>query len=204
MSSHGSFGDYFASWMSRLEDFLPLLLFASNYPIPPSREHQACLHRLIADVTLHHKCYYAEKWASFEAHGGGGDVFAFFSMPWMTSLERAYLWIMGWKPSAAFRIMESLREGKCEGRGRGGVRRGKVEEAIKEIGAGMEKVMKAGDSVRLRTLGGLMEVLSPSQGVGFLGALTLVLLRMRDQGLKRSRGNSSVAGNDTSEPTKRA
>ncbi|KAJ8545430.1 hypothetical protein K7X08_018013 [Anisodus acutangulus] len=51
-------------------------------------------------MTTHHKDYYTAKWAA--AHE---DILAFFSPMWMSPLENAYLWVTGWKPSIAFRLV---------------------------------------------------------------------------------------------------
>ncbi|KAI4304417.1 hypothetical protein MLD38_039931 [Melastoma candidum] len=235
-----AFADFFGKWMSGLQDYLPLLLSASSGPDPPEdQDHH--LRALIARLTAHHKQYYTEKWAASSV-SKGGNVFLFFSPPWMTPLERAYSWMTGWKPSMAFKLVDALRaaptsspfgrpfgivseeqakgierlrarmrheEDKVEGdmerqqvgmadrkmvelarmasrEGTEGEADRMVEVAMVELGAGMERVMKGGDCVRLKTLKGLLEVLSPAQGVGFLGSLTVVLLRMREKGLKRS------------------
>lgn len=228
--------------MSGLKDYLPLLLSASTDTcLCPPEDQDRHLRAVIAKLTAHHKQYYTEKWAA-AAVAKGGNVFIYFSPPWMTPLERAYSWMTGWKPSMAFKLVDALRAGpgsspfggsfgevsevQAKGierlrmktrheedkverdmerqqvgmadrkmvelarmastEGTAGEADRMVEAAIVELGAGMELVMKGGDCVRLKTLKGLLEVLSPAQGVGFLGALTVVLLRMREKGMKRS------------------
>ncbi|KAL3520004.1 hypothetical protein ACH5RR_018153 [Cinchona calisaya] len=61
---------------------------------------------------------------------------------------------------------------------------GLVEMAIKGLLAGLENVMKMADCVRLKTLKGVMDVLSPKQSVNFLAASSMLLIQMRKWGKK--------------------
>lgn len=90
------FSDFYEKWMAQLEDLLELLVVVSKEP----PQESSCA-AMISKLTAHHKEYYKFKWAA--AHD---DVLAFFSGPvWLSPLETAYLWITGWKPSAAFRLL---------------------------------------------------------------------------------------------------
>ncbi|RDY08134.1 Protein DOG1-like 4, partial [Mucuna pruriens] len=60
-----------------------------------------------------------------------------------------------------------------------------VEVALKGVLAGLEKVMKASDCVRLKTLKGVLDVLTPMQCVDFLAANIAMQLRLRQWGKKR-------------------
>jgi hypothetical protein len=62
---------------------------------------------------------------------------------------------------------------------------GLVEVAMKGLMAGLEKVMKAADCVRLRTLKGVLDVLSPLQCVDFLAATTMLQIQLRQWGKRR-------------------
>ncbi|CAK7350409.1 unnamed protein product [Dovyalis caffra] len=62
---------------------------------------------------------------------------------------------------------------------------GLVEVALKGVMAGLEKVMKAADCVRLRTLKGVLDVLSPLQCVDFLAATSMLQIQLRKWGKKR-------------------
>lgn len=64
---------------------------------------------------------------------------------------------------------------------------GLVEVAVKRTLSGLEKVMKAADCVRLKTLKGVLDVLQPLQCVEFLTATCMLLLQ-----LKRLRKKPSV------------
>lgn len=57
-----------------------------------------------------------------------------------------------------------------------------VEVALKGLVAGMEKVMKMADCVRLKTLKGVLDVLSPMQCVQFLAATSMMQIQMRKWG----------------------
>ncbi|KAG6385304.1 hypothetical protein SASPL_154137 [Salvia splendens] len=202
------FSNFYQKWMAELEDLL--LSLAKDPPQGP-----ACA-AAIGKLTAHHKEYYRFKWAS--AHE---DVLAFFCGPvWLSPLETAHLWLTGWKPSAAFRLIpaagltaeqarriEVLRgrmrveEGRVEGemerlqvavadrKAVEEVRRGGAEEAA--VGGfleGLERVMKMADCVRLKTLKGLLEILSPMQSVEFLATNALFQIRVRKLGMIEGSG----------------
>ncbi|KAF2303101.1 hypothetical protein GH714_013791 [Hevea brasiliensis] len=59
-----------------------------------------------------------------------------------------------------------------------------VQVALKGV-AGLEKVMKAADCVRLRTLKGVLDVLSPLQCVEFLARIGMRQILLRQWGKKR-------------------
>ena len=219
------FAEFHQKWMCQVEENLQRLLEASRQ-ISPRAEREA----LVSKVTTHFKGYYIAKWEA--AHE---DVLAFFSPVWLSPLENAYLWVTGWKPSMAFRMIESLRpaaeiseeqmkkvkelrvkirleEEKVEremerqqvaladrrmvelARLAGQIRNGGlareenalVEVALKGLLSGLERVMKAADCVRLKTLKGLLEVLSPLQRVDFLAAILMFQVNIRKWGMKRA------------------
>ncbi|KAL8507093.1 hypothetical protein ACS0TY_017835 [Phlomoides rotata] len=224
------FSDFFEKWMSQLEHLLQLLVIVSKMKVSNSEETSSYSYTsIINKLTSHHKEYYKFKWAL--AHD---DILSFFSAPiWLTPLENAHLWVTGWKPSMAFRLVESLRRGgsgtglslvgltdeqakKIEGlRGRMKAEEDRVEremerlqvsvadrktvemvrlekqggnEAVKVVEGGLEKVMKMADCVRLKTLKGLLDILSPMQGVDFLAYEAMVEIRVRKLGkLERRR-----------------
>ncbi|PSS29054.1 Protein DOG1-like [Actinidia chinensis var. chinensis] len=62
---------------------------------------------------------------------------------------------------------------------------GRVEGAVRGLLGGLERVMKMADCVRLKTLKGLLEVLTPVQCVGFLAAKSMLQLQMRRLGKRR-------------------
>ncbi|XVF27481.1 hypothetical protein REPUB_Repub14bG0111200 [Reevesia pubescens] len=62
---------------------------------------------------------------------------------------------------------------------------GLVEVALKGILAGLEKVMKAADCVRLKTLKGVLDVLNPSQSVDFLAGTCMLRIQLKQWGQRR-------------------
>ncbi|XP_052203283.1 protein DOG1-like 4 [Diospyros lotus] len=214
------FSDFYENWFCQLEADLQILQAAST-----ESECEA----LVAKLTAHHKAYYTAKWAA--AHE---DVLAFFMPVWLSPLENAHLWITGWKPSMAFRMVAALRQTKLadmteaqrkkveELRVRIRVEEekveremerqqvamadrrmvelarmssrvsgdetatarldGMVEAAVKNLLAGLEKVMKMADCVRLRTLKGLLEAFSPKQSVDLLAATSTLQIQLRSWG----------------------
>ncbi|KAF2303132.1 hypothetical protein GH714_014052 [Hevea brasiliensis] len=62
---------------------------------------------------------------------------------------------------------------------------GLVQVALKGVMVGLERVMKAADCVRLRTLKGVLDVLSPLQCVEFLAGIGMYQILLRQWGKKR-------------------
>ncbi|KAF2303169.1 hypothetical protein GH714_014291 [Hevea brasiliensis] len=60
-----------------------------------------------------------------------------------------------------------------------------VQVALKGVMAGLEKVMKAVYCVRLRTLKGVLDVLSPLQCVEFLAGIGILQILLRQWGKKK-------------------
>ncbi|KDP21106.1 hypothetical protein JCGZ_21577 [Jatropha curcas] len=200
------------------------------------QEVQLQLQDLVSKVTQHYKEYYTIKWALARE-----DVLAFFSPIWVTPLENAYSWITGWKPSAVFKLVDSMRTSRVPGpslteltqeqvgqiqelrvkirleeekveremerqqvaiadrkmiellrlvvRVKNGEQvslqvEGRVQVALKGVMGGLEKVMKAADCVRLRTLKGLLDLLNPFQCVEFLAGICMLQIQISQSGKK--------------------
>ncbi|XP_039061577.1 protein DOG1-like 4 [Hibiscus syriacus] len=62
---------------------------------------------------------------------------------------------------------------------------GLVEVAVKGILTGLERVMKAADCVRLKTLKGVLDVLNPSQSLDFLAGTCMLQIQLRKWGQRR-------------------
>ncbi|OIV95238.1 hypothetical protein TanjilG_21628 [Lupinus angustifolius] len=78
------------------------------------------------------------------------------------------------------------------GGGGGGVVAEKVDMAMKEVLAGLEKIMKSSDCVRLKTLKGVLDLLTPMQCVYFLAANIAMQLRLRQWEKKRDMAGSEL------------
>ncbi|XP_039129237.1 protein DOG1-like 4 [Dioscorea cayenensis subsp. rotundata] len=81
---------YYPAWISRQEQLLGELLSINRDDIPAQRA-------LISRVLAHYHEYYAQKSRT--------DVLLLFSAPWLTPLERTFIWATGWRPSLAFRLL---------------------------------------------------------------------------------------------------
>ncbi|KAA8515096.1 hypothetical protein F0562_018117 [Nyssa sinensis] len=227
------FSDFFQKWFCQLEENLQHLLKVPREACHDQSNYEA----LVSKLTAHHKAYYTAKWAA--AHD---DVLAFFSPVWLSSLENAYLWVTGWKPSMMFRLVDSLRQTGVPGASLAGLseeqlkrieelrvkirlEEEKVERemerqqvamadprmvelarlatrvkdgnsevsqvdelvkvALKSLLAGLEREMKMADCVRLKTLKGVLDVLSPLQCVDFLAATSMHQIQLSKWGKKR-------------------
>ncbi|EYU43338.1 hypothetical protein ABFS82_08G136600 [Erythranthe guttata] len=135
-----SFSDFHEKWTSRVEDLLQLVLAVSR----DDHSHDPAVYEAVANkLTAHHKEYYTFKWAA--AHE---DVLAFFTPVWLTPLENAFLWFTGWKPSAAFRLVESLRVATSGGgAAAASCLSGLTEEQVKKIEALRVKIKADEDRV---------------------------------------------------------
>ncbi|KAJ6766940.1 hypothetical protein OIU79_022830 [Salix purpurea] len=231
------FSEFFEKWICQLDEYLQLLLKASEQRVINTVCDERELQTLVSKVTQHYKDYFTIKWCL--AHE---DVLAFFCPIWGSPLENAYSWFTGWKPSTIFKLIHStginrvpgsslaeltqeqlrkieelrvkirLEEEKVERemerqqvavadrkmfelvRSTGRVRDSEtvdqfdgrlVEVALKGLMAGLEKVMKAADCVRLRTLKGVLDVLTPLQCVNFLAATSMLQIQIRQWGKRR-------------------
>ncbi|KAK7290391.1 hypothetical protein RIF29_04786 [Crotalaria pallida] len=233
------FSEFYEKWVKKLEEILHQLLEMSKKIVSSNDKSEQELQDLVSKVTTHIKEYYSVKWGA-----ANEDVLVFFSSPWLSPLENAYLWVTGWKPSAVFKLLESLKmisnfamteeqerkiellrsrikmeEEKVEsemerqqvaladrkmvelakacsrarngggGGGGGGDVDAVVEVAMKGLLAGLEKIMKASDCVRLKTLKGVLDLLTPMQCVHFLAANIAMQLRLRQWGKKTDPNN---------------
>uniref|UniRef100_A0A7N0RDW2 DOG1 domain-containing protein n=1 Tax=Kalanchoe fedtschenkoi TaxID=63787 RepID=A0A7N0RDW2_KALFE len=236
------FSEFYEKWMAQLEDLLHQLLRAVSSNKPPSEQSGDQLESLVSEVTTHQKQYYAAKWAAARE-----DVLAIYVPSWLSPLEAAYSWVTGWKPSMAFKLIESLRKksgsewvelggekarrmGELRARirveeekvememerqqvamgdrrmvelARLASRRGcsdedekRVEAAMKGLKAGLEKVMKAADCLRLKTLKGVLDILSPEskQCVEFLAAAFMLQIQLRKWGRRRKNDYQTETG----------
>ncbi|KAJ1402171.1 hypothetical protein SESBI_28270 [Sesbania bispinosa] len=90
------------------------------------------------------------------------------------------------------RSMKLVGEGDAAATGVDGL----VDVALKGVFAGLERVMKASDCVRLKALKGVLDVLGPMQSVEFLVAFIAMQLRLRQWGKKRDMAAASMLNQD--------
>lgn len=89
-----SFETFFQGWLIRQEQ--PYCIGTSNH----IEENEVTHKELIAKVTAHYHEYYEAK-----ARVAQENVFLLFSPTWFSSYERTYLWIAGFSPGLAFRLL---------------------------------------------------------------------------------------------------
>lgn len=94
----GSFASFLEGWLVRQEHYLDELVSADLNCHESSDDD---LRELVSRILAHYQQYYEEK-----SRIAARDVLRVFSPPWLTSLERAFLWIAGFKPGLAFRIVD--------------------------------------------------------------------------------------------------
>ncbi|GJU01148.1 DOG1-like protein 3 [Tanacetum coccineum] len=95
------FHQFFDHWLVELGTSLEQLVSAANNHHNKSND-DSNLRQLIYESVKHYEEYYKAK-----ADGAKGDVMAMFRPPWLTSLEDAFLWIAGWRPTTAIHLLYS-------------------------------------------------------------------------------------------------
>lgn len=93
-----SFQKFFESWICEQKQYLEELVSASK----GEAKNQHALRPLIERVVQHYEHYYRAK-----ARWGQNDILSMLSPSWLSSLEDAFLWIGGWRPSMAFHLLYS-------------------------------------------------------------------------------------------------
>nr|DAD21234.1 TPA_asm: hypothetical protein HUJ06_022697 [Nelumbo nucifera] len=197
------FSEFYEKWLfqqeTNLEEILSVARDQSHEP-----EHRA----LVIRVVTQYKEYYTTKWAA--AHE---DILGFFCPSWLSPLENACTWMTDWRPSLAFRLVDSLRQTQIPGsslvemqqvgladrpmvelaRLTTRVRNGEVaskfdgyvDVALDTLLGGLERVMKMADCLRLKALKGLLDVLTVLQSMDLMAAMLMQKIQVRRFGKKR-------------------
>ncbi|XP_030927775.1 protein DOG1-like 4 [Quercus lobata] len=92
-----SFKTFLEGWMVRQEHYLDELLSAQQHCHDMQDED---IKELCSRMLAHYQEYYEAK-----SRIAQRDVFLAFSPTWLTSFERTFLWIAGFKPGIVFRIV---------------------------------------------------------------------------------------------------
>ncbi|KAL9245838.1 hypothetical protein vseg_019443 [Gypsophila vaccaria] len=146
-SSCENFGEFFSAWLERQRAYLDKLVDASSGGASTLSTGEKG--ELVERVLAHYEEYYEEKYSSVM----GGDVFQLFSPPWLTTFEKAFLWIGGlFKPSLVLGMADDSIDASA-------VDMGQAErlEAVKDEVEWMEKKLMDGlaevqESIGSRTL----------------------------------------------------
>ncbi|XP_061949474.1 protein DOG1-like 4 [Populus nigra] len=250
--SRETFRKFFECWLAEQNNYLEQLIstckdYDHNKKNSP-QSSQATLQPLINRVLEHYEHYYRAKsrWAK-------DDVLSMLSPSWTSTLEHAFLWIGGWRPSVAFHLLYSksghqleaqLHELIC-GLGTGDlgdlsasqltrvdqlqrktireenelteklakhqetvadssmvelahevtellrsentgdeVEEERVESTLAPKKDGLQEILQMADDLRVRTIKGVVEILTPIQAVHFLIAAAELHLRLHDWGKK--------------------
>ncbi|XP_028792448.1 protein DOG1-like 4 [Neltuma alba] len=102
-NARSSFQSFFEGWLSRQQSFLDQLLTLSLAPDSPLKMEQQSA--LIDQVLFHYQQYFQERSRLAD------DVFLLFSPTWLTSYERALLWIADYKPSLVLHLVDGAVDG---------------------------------------------------------------------------------------------
>ncbi|EXC01147.1 hypothetical protein L484_025521 [Morus notabilis] len=100
-NSRDRFEAFYEEWLAGQQAILnQLLLVAAE----TAEKDNDCERRrsLIEQSLSHYQRYFEER-----NDIASDDVFVVFSSPWLSSLERAYLWIAGYRPTLILRLVES-------------------------------------------------------------------------------------------------
>ncbi|KAM0953694.1 putative transcription factor TGA like domain-containing protein [Dioscorea sansibarensis] len=105
-STREHFSKFFECWLAEQERDLQALREAAAERAPGSaaaaEDEERRLRQLIMRVVEHYEYYYKAK-----AQSAKRDVVAMFSPKWTSSTENLFLWVGGWRPSAAFHLLYS-------------------------------------------------------------------------------------------------
>ncbi|KAL6326459.1 hypothetical protein AAG906_008321 [Vitis piasezkii] len=92
---------FFRGWLVRHEEVRQLLQQADERDCDETREdEEARVQELIGRVVAHYAEYYKAKQRVVRE-----DVMSLFEPPWLTPFERSLLWIAGFMPGFAFRLV---------------------------------------------------------------------------------------------------
>ncbi|KAL8034615.1 hypothetical protein ABFX02_12G039900 [Erythranthe guttata] len=102
-----TFHSFFESWLVEQDHYLEELVSASkrrrvHHHPSAADDDDTVLRQKIARVIDHYEQYYRAKSTCAKT-----DALPMFNPPWRSSLEDAFLWIGGWRPTMAFHLLYS-------------------------------------------------------------------------------------------------
>ncbi|KAI7756223.1 hypothetical protein M8C21_000895 [Ambrosia artemisiifolia] len=96
------FHSFFDRWLGELNNHLQQLVSVAKHHQYDDNEHDSDLCMLIDRSVGHYEEYYKVK-----SEAAKEDIISMFSHKWLTSLEDAFLWITGWRPTTAIHLLYS-------------------------------------------------------------------------------------------------
>ncbi|KAI5670477.1 hypothetical protein M9H77_10841 [Catharanthus roseus] len=219
-----SFENFFQGWMNRQEQYHQELIQAITTHGTSFEENEIRNKELITRVLNHYIEYYTAKARIIQE-----DVFLLFCPLWFSSFERFYLWLAGFRPLLAFRLLSTYDLELTEDQSQ---RINSLQEEIKRevqqltdvfatvqreltiaptqvvalgedtrhiqngvtvhldftidiFRTSMEALVESADYLRGKTIAKILEILSSSQAVKFLAAVTQFQLGIRRYGQRR-------------------
>lgn len=100
-----AFTAFLEDWTKNQQNFLQKLLLLSGSSDQSFDKDEECK-ELVAEVLAHYQQYYEEKNRAVNE-----DVFVMLSPPWLSSFERALLWVSGFKPTMVFPLIKNSLKG---------------------------------------------------------------------------------------------
>ncbi|KAL3641747.1 hypothetical protein CASFOL_012562 [Castilleja foliolosa] len=235
-----SFQNHQPNWKEEQTRHLQTLTIASQNPTNPS-----FLSQTIEKVVAHYEKYHTYKTRMARQD----NALVFLSPPWNTPFEDSLVWIGGWRPNTAFRVICTLSgqaqypylttdqlRSLCEleriiakdemaitdemaqqnqlgvtsmkmvelshemskpGRGSLFDDDEKIDLVLRPNEEGFRKILEKADELRLRTIKGIVRVMTPIQAVHFLIAATELQLKVHGLGKaeEESQINATTAAN---------
>ncbi|KAD5802525.1 hypothetical protein E3N88_13885 [Mikania micrantha] len=96
------FNRLFDCWLDQLNTILKQLVLAANNHEPNDNKDDSSLRLLIAQSVEHYEDYNRVK-----SDAAKGDIISLFPPTWLTSLEDAFMWIAGWRPTTVIHLLYS-------------------------------------------------------------------------------------------------
>lgn len=137
------FHAFYEDWLQRQQNLVDQLINISATPDSPNKLHHQ--KTLIDTVLSHYQQYFEEK-----TKLANDDVFLLFSPTWLSSYERALLWIGDYKPSLILRLADgAVQDLTAEQREALERVRSETRRAERELSAAMAGVQESVASPRV-------------------------------------------------------
>ncbi|KAJ4817221.1 transcription factor-like protein [Rhynchospora pubera] len=139
-SQREQFTKFFECFLSEQSHDLSALRDAATAVDPPNESN---LRQLVSRVVAHYERYYETKEATAQR-----DINPMFSPTWTSTTENIFMWVGGWRPSAAFHLLHSKSGIQLEARLQEIIRGG----VVKDLGDVSAAQMQALDRLQRETV----------------------------------------------------